>query len=1107
MDSGVAFPTDDRCRTALHRAVAFNQSLDCLRLLIDYNLPLDAPDRDGLTALHLAARLQKGGAERVSLLLDGGASPDLEDLTGSTPLHYALLAGQAASVKLLLAAGADGGRFFEGGARREPEPLHQGTPVHLAVLVHDTACLNLLLEYGAPCNDLDLRGATALFRAVGLQKDAHCSSLIRAGASVHLHRPTDKSTPLHCAASVGSLSLVRMLLACGASPGVENIVGETPRDHVDAFRSRRVWDLLWKAEQMSGVRFRARVREREGGPFRLASLLHVPVALVQFRQALEGHRFRSQVREEPAFCRALFFLITPVVFTAIEKMVREGVKRRAEEAEKAREEAEVHRGEMLRKLKERKTTAEAEKEKDSMPPNAVVLRGDRKEGPEGVSSSSHRLPDPQGEEVVSFSGDGEGVSWIQGGTDRGREGEGGKEDGEEPKKKNDEEEENREKEMGLQKDREEETQGKETEEEKDEEKEDEEGSSDELPPPVRVRSSLNQTNSGGKDNPASFLKKGQGGSLDEKGRDETENKGDQKGEEENSGLQDAARAPENGAADEAEVPAEKPTDIFAFFGVQPPEKEHSKEADKKHDEGQQEERAKLLEKNGTTEMAEKEGDLDEKEKEKGKEKDPMDIVSFFSTSLPNPSESPNKNEEDCSEQKEKEENMSGEGEKKQAEDKRDGSEIKTEKKEGEKAPPAQTPSSATFFDAFGGLPVPQQKEEENEKTNEKGEEDAKDSPPPPAESKENSKDEEFPLQQNESAKNPPPPDDQEEEDNFSLPEAQTPSDVEVLEDTPSPNRTAHLQQQSPVRPSAAVEAETQDKEQTEKEHAAQENPLSSSSPQKPDVPFWTVFSSDPPTKALQEEGKKTENGSEKQQGQTDTSPDVPVSSPADPPNTAAGPEKEQEDKKEEDAAAPDESKVEEMEVEEFGSDFESPPAQSPSGSLKALIPLGPSMGGGLARQDSPVRHFSMSSFDSESGDEKIDVDEEGSERVKGTGPETSKSNNKQPSPVADIDPVRKGGAGEDSPSPSQSKEKIEVQQDAPVSDEKPFWAFFDTPSKNQNPSENETQNKKLDSLSAFLDSPSSSLGAIAGGEDGNLSASGRRRARPQSARRRPGRAT
>jgi len=75
--------------------------VDVISFLLANKANVDAVGRQGMTALHLAARGCK--AEVVGLLLKAGASRDIEDSAGKTPMSYAEAQGERGEevVKLL----------------------------------------------------------------------------------------------------------------------------------------------------------------------------------------------------------------------------------------------------------------------------------------------------------------------------------------------------------------------------------------------------------------------------------------------------------------------------------------------------------------------------------------------------------------------------------------------------------------------------------------------------------------------------------------------------------------------------------------------------------------------------------------------------------------------------------------------------------------------------------------------------------------------------------------------------------------------------------------------------------------------------------------------
>lgn len=82
-----------------------------------------------------------GDIDRVRALLDAGAEPDSPDiLSGYTPLHNAVCAGNVALVELLLDSGAD---------IEHSKNTVYATPLTTAVLSHRPEMVRLLLSRGA----------------------------------------------------------------------------------------------------------------------------------------------------------------------------------------------------------------------------------------------------------------------------------------------------------------------------------------------------------------------------------------------------------------------------------------------------------------------------------------------------------------------------------------------------------------------------------------------------------------------------------------------------------------------------------------------------------------------------------------------------------------------------------------------------------------------------------------------------------------------------------------------------------------------------------------------------------------------------------------------
>jgi tankyrase len=114
-----------------------------------------------------------------------------------------------------------------------------------------------LLKAGADIHATDKNGVTALHHAVRFRSPAAVKALVEHGANVNKACRRNGSTPLHRAVTQtgapktagkqdAARDIVKILLAAGADPSIENKSGKTPADYAtdDSIRS-----LLVKNEQ------------------------------------------------------------------------------------------------------------------------------------------------------------------------------------------------------------------------------------------------------------------------------------------------------------------------------------------------------------------------------------------------------------------------------------------------------------------------------------------------------------------------------------------------------------------------------------------------------------------------------------------------------------------------------------------------------------------------------------------------------------------------------------------------------------------------------------------------------------------------------------------
>jgi ankyrin repeat protein len=175
-----------------------------VRALISQRVDVNAPQPDGMTALHWAA--YQDDLDLATLLLRAGANVKAASRYGVTPLSLACTNGNGAIVELLLKAGADPNAPLPGGE----------TPLMTAARTGAPAVVQALLSHGARVDAKDdRRGQTALMWAAAEGHAAIVEDLIERGADFRTRVPSG-FTPLLFAVREGRLDVVRVLLKAGA---------------------------------------------------------------------------------------------------------------------------------------------------------------------------------------------------------------------------------------------------------------------------------------------------------------------------------------------------------------------------------------------------------------------------------------------------------------------------------------------------------------------------------------------------------------------------------------------------------------------------------------------------------------------------------------------------------------------------------------------------------------------------------------------------------------------------------------------------------------------------------------------------------------------------
>jgi ankyrin repeat protein len=132
---GASLTTEMADGRTLARTIIQGRDPATLRWMIDRGYPVNQADSRGNTALHYAA-ITSG--EAVSLLINGGAKPNVENENGMTPLALAAQDGHLTNTILLLKSGAD------------PNLGRPGKrPIELALRLKHYVLLGPLREHGA----------------------------------------------------------------------------------------------------------------------------------------------------------------------------------------------------------------------------------------------------------------------------------------------------------------------------------------------------------------------------------------------------------------------------------------------------------------------------------------------------------------------------------------------------------------------------------------------------------------------------------------------------------------------------------------------------------------------------------------------------------------------------------------------------------------------------------------------------------------------------------------------------------------------------------------------------------------------------------------------
>ena len=243
---------------------AMKKNGEALRTLLQQKADVNAPQSDGTTALHWAARWDD--LEMAGALIRAGAMAQTANRAGATPMFLAAVNGSAAMIETLLKAGVD---------PNAPVLSRGETALMMAARTGKRNAVQVLLDHGAKVNATEnLRGTNALMWAAEQGHTAVVQFLLDNGADLEAQskvirpirrnglgfgrpgrdgQPTgdrqgsldtvrvlvaagadirkaavDGSSPLLVAVQNGHYEIARLLLDRGANPNQANVKGWTP---------------------------------------------------------------------------------------------------------------------------------------------------------------------------------------------------------------------------------------------------------------------------------------------------------------------------------------------------------------------------------------------------------------------------------------------------------------------------------------------------------------------------------------------------------------------------------------------------------------------------------------------------------------------------------------------------------------------------------------------------------------------------------------------------------------------------------------------------------------------------------------------------------------
>jgi ankyrin repeat protein len=238
---------DNKGNTLLHLAIKKQLEPDIIGLILDKDARINARNKEGDTALHLAIR--ENYQETGELLLRRGANIFDPNASGESPLYQAFhntpgnLREWIVNPDTLEARDGLGNtmlhyvaqwkldsvipRIIQRGANLEAANATGETPLFVAAKYNSPSTIQVLLSEGASVSSRDTLGNNLLHAAVRWNAADSATALINAGVEVNAHALNGK-TPLHDAVRLGITEVEPILTGNGADLEARDVDGNTP---------------------------------------------------------------------------------------------------------------------------------------------------------------------------------------------------------------------------------------------------------------------------------------------------------------------------------------------------------------------------------------------------------------------------------------------------------------------------------------------------------------------------------------------------------------------------------------------------------------------------------------------------------------------------------------------------------------------------------------------------------------------------------------------------------------------------------------------------------------------------------------------------------------